>query len=57
LQPELDGIIRMVQFPGLRIDRHALAARDYSRLDSVLRQGLSSAEHVSFPVRLASQKS
>jgi hypothetical protein len=57
LQPELDGTIRMVQFPGPWIDRHALAARDYLRLDSVLRQGLSSAEHVSFPVRLGLQKS
>jgi Uma2 family endonuclease len=48
-----DGVVRSLTFPGLWIDSHALAARDFHRLTATLQQGLASPEHAAFVQRLA----
>jgi Uma2 family endonuclease len=45
---DADGIVRSKAFPGLWIDSEAFWTRNKRRLQSVLRQGLKSAEHATF---------
>lgn len=48
-----DGILRSHVFPGLWLDVAALLSGDMARVLNVLDQGLQSAEHAEFVVRLA----
>jgi Uma2 family endonuclease len=51
-QPAADGIIRSTVFPGLWLDPEALVRGDKQKVKGVLQQGLNSAEHAEFVVRL-----
>ncbi len=55
LVPDADGILRSTIFAGLWLDAGALVRGDKTRVQEVLRQGLSSAEHARFVARLSSQ--
>lgn len=56
LQPDAQGILRSVVFPGLLLDPAALVAGDMTRVLDVLRQGLASAEHADFLARLSARQ-
>jgi len=56
LQPDADGVFRIRVFPGLWIHGEALFAKDYQRLMATLGQGLATAEHSAFVVRLAAAR-
>jgi Uma2 family endonuclease len=53
LRPGPDGIYRSKVFPGLWLDAEALFARDRTRRNEVLEQGIQSQEHAAFVARLA----
>jgi Uma2 family endonuclease len=53
LQPDADGLLRSVIFPGLWLDPAALLRKDIPRLTEVLRQGLASPEHRRLVEKLA----
>jgi len=57
LPPGPDGFYRSETFPGLWLDPAALLRRDGRKVLTVLRQGLSSAEHAAFVARLAKKRS
>jgi hypothetical protein len=42
VQPDADGLLRSVTFPGLWLDPGALLRKNIPRLTEVLRQGLES---------------
>ena len=48
VQPDPDGIVRSVRFPGLWLDPAAMLREDDHRLLEVLQQGLDSPEHREF---------
>jgi len=48
LQPNSEGILCSVVFPGLWLDRAALLAGDLAKVLDVLQQGLASQEHQDF---------
>lgn len=47
-----DGVLRSQVFPGLWLDSEALLKMNRYRLLRALRQGLASAEHAAFVLRL-----
>jgi Uma2 family endonuclease len=52
LAPGPDGVTRSEVFPGLWLDAAAMAARDATRVNAVLQQGLQSPEHACFVAEL-----
>lgn len=56
IAPDSDGIIRSETFPGFWVDVEAFLQDDSKRLHSILREGLSSAEHAAFVAKLAKRK-
>jgi len=52
MQPEADGILRSIVFPGLWLDPGALVRGEKTRVKAVLQQGLNSPEHAEFVARL-----
>jgi len=56
LAPDADDILKSVVFPGLWLHCNAFWARDFSKLESVLKKGLASPEHAEFVRKLASAK-
>jgi Uma2 family endonuclease len=56
LEPNDDGICRIMVFPGLWIDGAAVVAKDHARMLAVLGQGLASPEHEQFVRHLAASR-
>lgn len=56
VEPNSDGIICSVVFPGLWLDRTALLAGNLAKILDVLQQGLASQEHQDFVQDLASRQ-
>jgi Uma2 family endonuclease len=54
--PQVDGILRVISFPGLWIDVAALIARDAAKLMATLQAGLATTEHADFVARLAAAR-
>jgi hypothetical protein len=52
MPPSADGILRSTVFPGLWLDPNALVRGEKTRVKAILQQGLDSAEHADFVVRL-----
>ena len=52
LAPGPDGVTRSEVFPGLWLDAAAMAARDATRVNAALQQGLQSSEHARFVAEL-----
>jgi Uma2 family endonuclease len=52
-QPDADGVLRLLTFPGLWIHGEALLAKDSRQMLDTLQQGLATAEHADFVKRLA----
>ena len=52
MPPSADGILRSTVFPGLWLDPNALVRGEKARVKAILQQGLDSAEHAEFVVRL-----
>lgn len=48
LQPNADGVICSVVFPGLWLDKTALLTGDLAQVLAVLQQGLATTEHQAF---------
>jgi len=55
-QPDEDGVLRGVRFPGLWLLPDALLAGDLSRMLKTLEQGLDSQEHKTFCAALARRR-
>jgi hypothetical protein len=53
IDPDVDGLYRSKVFPGLWLDPAALLSGDTRRLREVVDQGLATAQHADFVVRLA----
>jgi Uma2 family endonuclease len=53
LRPDSDGILRSRVFPGLWLDPLHVWAEDVPGMESLLQQGLDTAEHQAFIERLA----
>ena len=56
IEPGTDGVFRSLCFPGLWLDTASVWVDDLQRMNSVLQQGLATAEHVRFAAQLMSQK-
>ncbi|MEQ9670514.1 Uma2 family endonuclease [Coleofasciculus sp. G2-EDA-02] len=56
IEPNSEGIICSVVFPGLWLDRAALLAGNLAKVLDVLQQGLASQDHQDFVQELASRK-
>lgn len=52
MTPAADGILRSGVFPGLWLDVAAMVRRDSAAVLRALQQGLATAEHAAFVVRL-----
>jgi Uma2 family endonuclease len=52
IEPDAEGILKSVTFPGLWLDPAALVTGDKTRLAEVARRGIASAEHATFVLRL-----
>ena len=57
LQPDADGIVRSLVFPGLWLNLPALLRDDLAAVLSTLQQGLAAPEHRDFVARLQSIQS
>ena len=55
-EADSDGAFRSICFPGLQLDFRALWRLDLQRMNSVLQQGLATAEHADFAAHLAAKK-
>lgn len=56
LQPDNDGVVRSLVFPGLWLDSAALLAGDIAKAIAVLQLGLASPEHAQFIQLLSNQQ-
>jgi len=55
LEPDEDGILRSLFFPGLWLDLNALLSGEMQSVLATLQNGLSSVEHSKFVDALSSQ--
>ena len=56
IEPDSDGLLRSILFPGLWLDPDALLNQDTLRILEVLNHGLQSSEHHQFVQALAKRK-
>ncbi|HEY6344841.1 MAG TPA: Uma2 family endonuclease [Bryobacteraceae bacterium] len=52
LEPDADGVLRSIVFPGLWLDQEAFWRNDGTRMLATLEAGLATAEHQEFAARL-----